>query len=343
MHSCSGLDESFPMNALFMPHQTISDRLRTASTRHIDRWYAAIEARFVRPLLGLLLTTLLLGAATAHAQLVVHNDEDLASNRPEAWAMNYMASSSLMTGFGQTLALPAWDWGLSLDIAEIPRLSAAQQRVGFDGIKQEDLNKSPVFGRGRMYLGLPGAWVAELGYTPPLTVNGVQPRDLLTIAVGRRLFERGGFTFSGRIFGQHGRARGDITCPASIAGVADPLVNPYGCQARSNDQITLDYYGFELVPAWTAGSWHGYVSGGAVRADLAVQVDAFTFDEHDRSHLVSHTTLPFATAGMSIDLDAHWNLGLQVLYVPLDVQRQPGGPTHNDPLTSARLQAVYRF
>jgi len=31
------------------------------------------------------------------AQVVVHSDEDLASTRPEAWAMNYVAASTLMT------------------------------------------------------------------------------------------------------------------------------------------------------------------------------------------------------------------------------------------------------
>ena len=235
-------------------------------------------------------------------------------------------------------------WAIApLNAAQIPHLSASQQRVGLDGIKQEDLNKSPVFGRVRMYLGLPGDWVAELGYTPPLTVNGVQPQDLFAIAIGRRLFESNGFTFSARIFGQHGRAHGDITCPSRIAGMSDPGVNPYGCHAPSNDTVTLDYYGFEVVPAWNFDTWHAYLSGGAIRTDLAVQVDAFTFDEHDLSHLTSRTTLPFATAGGSVDLDTHWNLGLQVLYVPLNVQREPDGPTHNDPLTSVRLQLIYRF
>jgi len=297
----------------------------------------------MRGLLTLLLPSLFLAATGVAAQLIVHNDEDLASDRPEAWAMNYMAASSLMTAFGQTPALRAWDWAVALDAAQIPRLSAAQQRVGFNGTKEEDLNKSPVFGRARLFLGLPGDWVAELGYTPPLTINGVQPRDLVAVAIGRRVFESEGFTFSARIFGQHGRAVGDVTCPARIAGVSDPHVNPYGCQAPSNDQVTLNYYGLELVPAWTVGNWHGYVSVGAMRTNLAVQVDAFTFDEHDRSHLVSRTTLPLTTAGLSVDLDPHWNVGLEVLYVPLNVRREPGAPTQSDPLTSARLQLLYRF
>ena len=202
-----------------------------------------------------LLSSLLLAATGATAQLVVHNDEDLAPDRPEAWAMNYMAASSLMTAFGPTPALDAWDWAVALDVAQIPRLSAARQRVGFNGTKEEDLNKSPVFGRARIFLGLPGDWVAELGYTPPLTINGVQPRDFVAIAIGRRVFASDDFTFSARIFGQHGRAVGDITCPARIAGVNDPHVNPYGCQAPSNDQVTLNYSYGRTACQWGSVSW----------------------------------------------------------------------------------------
>ncbi|HEY5309653.1 MAG TPA: hypothetical protein VIK97_14165, partial [Casimicrobiaceae bacterium] len=61
----------------------------------------------MRWLLTLLLPSLFLAATGVAAQLIVHNDEDLASDRPEAWAMNYMAASSLMTAFGQTPALRA--------------------------------------------------------------------------------------------------------------------------------------------------------------------------------------------------------------------------------------------
>lgn len=326
-----------------MPNDKFPDRRRVRYASQAHKIARKSTTPSIRRGLMLLLFFLQLVATGTTAQLVIHNDEDLASDRPEAWAMNYMAASSLMTAFGQTPALRAWDWAVALDAAQIPRLSAAQQRVGFNGTKEEDLNKSPVFGRARLLLGLPGEWVAELGYTPPLTINGVQPRDLVSFALGRRVFDSDGFTFSARIFGQHGRAVGDVTCPARIAGVSDLHVNPYGCQAPSNDQVTLNYYGFELVPAWTVGNWHGYVSAGAMRTNLAVQVDAFTFDEHDRSRLVSRTTLPFTTAGLSVDLDAHWNAALEVLYVPLWVQRDPGGPTQSDPLTSARLQLLYRF
>jgi hypothetical protein len=297
----------------------------------------------MRALLPLLLGTLVLLSPSASAQFVVHNDENLASSRPEAWAMNYVAASSLMTAFGQTPALTAWRWGAALDLGYIPRLSEAQQRVGLHGIKQEDLNRSPVFGRLRLILGLPGDFVAELGYTPPLSIDGTQPLDLVALSIGRRLFEHDSFTLSMQLFGQHGRAQGDITCPERLAGIADRQQNPFGCQAPSNDHIKLNYYGIELTSAWTVESWHAHASLGDVRTEFAVQVDALTFNVRDRSYLAARGSMPFATIGASRDLDADWNLGMEVLYVPLRVQREPNAPSQNDSLTSLRLQLLYRF
>ena len=257
--------------------------------------------------------------------------------------MNYVGASSLMTAFGETPALAPWRWGVAADLGYIPRLSEAQQRVGLHGIKQEDLNKSPTFGRLRIILGLPGEFVAELGYTPPLTIDGAQPQDLFALSIGRRLYEGDNFTLSLQAVGQHGRAQGDVTCPARLAGIADSQLNPYGCQAPSNDHIKLNYYGVEATSAWTADSWHAHASAGVVRTEFAVQVDAFTFGVHDRSLLVARGSMPFVTVGASRDLDAHWNLGVEVLYVPLRVQREPNTPSQNDPLTSVRLQLLYRF
>jgi hypothetical protein len=297
----------------------------------------------VRDFLPLLLAALLVCASGARAQTVVHNDAHLASDRPEAWAMNYVAASTFMTSFGATPALAPWSWSVALDLGDIPRLSGAQQRVGLDGIKQEDLNKSPVFGRIRLILGLPGDFVAELAYTPPLSIDGAQPLDLFAFSIGRRIFEGDSFTLSAQAFGQHGRVHGDITCPARLAGVADLQQNPFGCQAPSNDYIMLNYYGLEATSEWTAESWHAHASVGAARTELAVQVDALTFDVRDRSRLVARGILPFGTIGASRDLDARWNLGAEVLYVPLRVQREPSAPSVYSPLTSLRLQLVYRF
>ncbi|HXX85474.1 MAG TPA: hypothetical protein VEN29_16030 [Casimicrobiaceae bacterium] len=285
----------------------------------------------------------LLCASCLHAQPVIHNDENLDSHRTEAWAMNYIGASTFMTSFGETPALAPWKWGIALDANYIPKLTDEQQRVGLHGIKHEDLNRSPVFGRLRILLGLPGDFVAGLGYTPPLSIAGTQPLDLFAFSIGRRLFEKDELTLSMQVFGQHGRARGDVTCPTRIAGNPDREQNPFGCDAPSNDHIYLNYYGLEAVAAWKRESWHAYVSGGFARTEFSVQVDALTFGERDRSLLIAQGALPFGTAGVSVDLDKHWKLGFEVMYVPLYVQRQPNQPSENDSLTSPRVQLLYRF
>jgi hypothetical protein len=283
---------------------------------------------------------LLLGQA-APAQTVVENNQSLAPDTPEAWAMRYFAGVTLMTSFGEAADLAPWRWNLALDGGGIPRLSDAQQRVGFGGFKNEDLNKSPVFGRLRVGIGLPYAWVAELGYTPPLEINGSRPRNLLALAIGRRLVERDAFTFSMRALGQVGNVQGDITCPARLAGVTDPLQNPYGCQAPSQDSFTTDYYGADATLGWDAGHWKWYASAGIARSRLSVQVDAIVFTSHDRSRLTSNGNLPWFTIGVRRDLDPQWSLAAELLYVPLEVRRPPSFSLDRDPLASVRVQLRY--
>jgi len=278
----------------------------------------------------------------AGAQTVIQEDEFLAPDRPEAWAMNYFAASSLMTSFGESPELPPGRWGVAVELGHIPRLSDAQRRVGFNGFKTEDLNKSPVFGRLRLWLGLPAGWIAEVGYTPPLSIDGARPRDLAALAIGRRVFERGDYTLSARAFGQHGQVQGDITCPEDLASVADSERNPYGCQARSDDRIELNYYGVDLTSAWTTGIWHWHAGMGVARTELEVQVDALTYDVRDRSRLTARDALPFFVLGTGRQLGTHWSLDMEILHVPLTVRRDPDAPRERDPLTSLRLQLRYR-
>jgi hypothetical protein len=291
----------------------------------------------------LVLASLLAPATGAKAQAVVRSDENLESRRPEAWAMNYVAASTLMTAFGETPAMAAWRWRAAVDLGGIPRLSEEKQRVGLRGSKQEDLDKSPVFGRLRAAVGLPGGFVAELGYTPPVEIGGARPLDLFALAVGRRLLEHGDSTLSARVFGQHGRVRGDVTCPAGLAGVDDRARNPFGCRAPSRDRMALDYYGLDATAAWTSGQWHAYAGGGVARTEFAVQVDALTFEVRDRSRLTARGTMKYVAAGAVRDLDARWSLGAEVLYVPLQVRRESDGPVRNEAFTSLRVQLARRF
>lgn len=291
---------------------------------------------------ALMFSCLLLGCPGLHAQTVVRADEHLDAERPEAWAMNYFAASTLMTAGGQTPALAPGRWQVAVDLGHVPRLSPDQRQVGFNGFKSEDLNRSPVFGRLHGWIGLPGGWVGEIGYTPPVEVEDTRARDLVALGLGHRLVEHGAYTLSLRVFGQHGHVHGDITCPERLAGVEDSERNPYGCRAASRDRVTLNYYGLDLTSSWSADEWRWHATVGAVRAETEVQVDALTFDQHDLSLLQADSVLPVFVVGAQRDVNARWSVGAELLYVPLQVRRQDGADRENDPLTSLRLQLRYR-
>src|SRR6476619_4634353 len=225
---------------------------------------------------GLITLSLLLAPPLALGQNIVRNDELLDADRPEAWAMAYASSGTLLTSTGDAPLLAAGRWMFALDVAQVPRLSDEEQRIGFNGLKQEDLNRSPVFGRVRAWVGLPGGWIGEIGYTPPLRIEDTQPRHFISLGIGRTLVARDVFSLSWRVFGQHGDVEGDITCPARLAGIQDTQINPYGCQAPSQDVASLNYYGTDLTWAWSVRPWQWYVETAAVRSETQVQVDSYT-------------------------------------------------------------------
>jgi hypothetical protein len=274
---------------------------------------------------------------------VIHDDETLASDSPEAWAMNYMAATTFMTGSGDDALLAQGHWNIAFELGEIPRLDAAKRQVGLGGTKIEDLNKSPVFGRLRLSLGLPAGWVGELGYTPPLVINGLHAQGLLDAAIGHPVIRRDAWALSARIFGQHGAALGDITCPADIAGISDSGKNPYGCQAPSHDRVALNYYGADLTAGGVRGGWHWHVGAGIVRTELGVQLDALTFSFRDRSRLTANGIRRFFVIGASRDIGPHWTVGVEELHVPNPVRRTADDVVRNEPLNSFRIRLGFRY
>lgn len=286
--------------------------------------------------LPLLLCLLLVGQQAA-AQQVIEGHEILEEDRPEAWAMNTMAGTTLMSSFGPSPALVPGQWQGGVELGSIPWLSATERRVGFNGFKSEDLNKSPVFGRARLAIGLPAGLVAEIGYTPPVSIGGARSRDLVSLAVGRRFVQRPTWSLSGRLFGQHGSIMGDITCPAELAGELDPDLNPFDCRAASRDRVTLNYYGADLTAGWQRATWQWHAGIGWMRTELGVQVDAVTGAFRDRTRLTAHGSRAFVTLGAGRQFRENWSLGLELLHVPIPVRRDPDSDSGNDPLNSLRL------
>ena len=46
--------------------------------------------------------------------------------------------------------------------------------MGFNGTKVEDLNRTSVFGRPRILVGLPAGFAVEAGWVPPIEINGAK-------------------------------------------------------------------------------------------------------------------------------------------------------------------------
>ena len=113
-----------------------------------------------------------------------HFTEELDETRTEAWAMRWFAGVATPTSFGAPEAVDAWSWSIGLEGGLIPSLSEEERRVGFNGTKVEDLNRSPVFGRPVVRLGLPGSFSLTAGWVPPVDIDGVEA-DILSLAIAR--------------------------------------------------------------------------------------------------------------------------------------------------------------
>lgn len=193
----------------------------------------------------------LLTAGALPAQTLIAPEEDLDFDRPEAWAMKWFGSLIVMTGLGGPPELPPGGWELAFEGGWIPQLSEEERRVGFIGTKEEDLNRSSVFGRLRLSAGLPGRFVLTAGYVPPVELDGATPH-LLALSLGRPLVERRSFRLDARLTAQRGTFEGDFTCPEDVVRAGDdPEVNPLNCLEPSDDEMTVRTAGLELSGTWT--------------------------------------------------------------------------------------------
>ncbi len=288
--------------------------------------------------LGLAMT--MVAPPSALGQQVFEDDQQVGGDSPEAWAMSYVTSSTLLTGLGGPPELAPGAWMLGAELASIPRLEEAQRSVGFGGEKAEDLNKSPVFGRLRAWFGLPAGMVGEVAYTPDIEIGDVRAKRLFALGAGRSFGLAAGWRASARAFLQRGRVQGDITCPAGIAGNTDFARNPFGCTAPSSDEISLRYSGAELGAAWQGApqALRYQLGAGLARLTPEVQVDAPLMpDARDRSRLHARRYVRFFTAGIGQDRQDGLGWAAELLYVPLEVRRDPAASRENDPYWSLRL------
>ncbi len=279
----------------------------------------------------------------ASSQILLDSTEELAWDRPEAWAMKYFAAVSMMSGYGTSEELDKGAISIAFDAGWVPSLSEDERRVGFIGSKVEDLNRTSAFGRARASFGLPSRWTLTLGFVPPLEIGGVTP-EIYNLALGRPLISRSNWSLSARLQVQSGSLEGDLTCPADVIGSADPAVNPDNCLEPSNDEVTMDYTGIEWTYSRTAHDrWRPYIAVSANYLDLEFQVRARYSLFLDRSLLLADGWTPTLAVGARYQTRRRITLAGEVFYAPLDVVRDVARGSENDDLLNARLLIEYRI
>ncbi|HEX6200132.1 MAG TPA: hypothetical protein VF150_07715 [Thermoanaerobaculia bacterium] len=279
----------------------------------------------------------------AAGQAVIDVQDDLDFDRPEAWAMKWFASSTLFTGLGAPRDRQPWELEVGLEGGWLPSLSEEERRVGFDGEKVEDLNRSDVFGRVRATLGLPGRFSLSAGWVPPVEIDGLEP-SLLSVALSRPLAEGRSWRLGGRLHATGGEVEGDITCDrATVAAGDDPVANPFGCLEPSRDEVTLRTWGAELSIAWPLSRTEPYLAAGGNWHDHEFQVDALYTGVRDRTLLLADGFTWHAAGGLSWSPGERTRLAGEVFYSPLDVERPPERESENDELLNVRLLLSWRL
>ena len=77
-----------------------------------------------------------------------------------------------------------------LNNESISKLNEKQQKIGFGGLKYESLNKSPVFGRGKLKMGFYWDTVFEFSLTPSVEIKGAKPKDLYGFSLSKELISK---------------------------------------------------------------------------------------------------------------------------------------------------------
>jgi len=297
------------------------------------------------PAIMLALAGSVAAAGPAQAQVIGAETETLDFERPESWAMRYYASLALFTGMGAPNGRGAGELELGFEGGYVPQLSDAERRIGFNGTKLEDVNKTRLFGRVRASVGLGEAVALEIAYTPPIEVGGATP-NIFALALGRPFEIAPSWRLGVRGYGQIGTIRGDITCSADeVAAGDDVRANPFHCVRPSEDESRQKVVGLELV-----AGYHGhrrfqpYAGIGLNYMDLEFMVNAVYAGGLVEDHgvqLTSGTTV-FATAGLTFAASERVRLTAELFYSWLRVARPPSAASANEGLLNGRVLVSYR-
>jgi hypothetical protein len=290
----------------------------------------------------------LLGLALpAPAQTVLNGREDLARDRPEAWAMRWFAAAVEPSGFGAIEAPAPGSVELGLELDHLPRLSERQRTVGFGGAKTEDLNRAPLLAYPRVRIGLPRGFALDGSWLPPVEVDGARA-NLLDLGLSRGVLERGGFRLGLRLGLLAGTIRGDFTCPSAAAAAGDdPARNPYACESASDDEVRIGSAGLEATLGYRSRrrpALDAWLALSGRELDSSFRVDARWNGIVDRSRLDYRGTEWSLAAGVAWSGRKPWRWAAEVRWAPLDVERvATAGGRQRDDLLQARLLIVRRL
>jgi hypothetical protein len=289
---------------------------------------------------------LLAVAGGAAAQTTVAPVERVGFDRPEAWAMKYFTSTSRLIAPTGVRPQRRGDIWLGVELVWLPPLDTAQQRVGFNGTAQEDLNQAPLFLRPQVTIGLSDHLALTLAGVPPVRTFGVTAR-LFTAGLGWTIRDSERWVVAGRADGQVGRVTATITCPSDVLAFEPGSPgNPRGCDAESSDVTTLDYLSIELDVARRLARWPRLTpraSVGLAFVDNAFQANAPTFGTLDRTRLEARGLAYSATFGVDCVLTRRFGLTIEGFYTPLGVRRPPAPSSSIDGLLTLRGLVTYRL
>ena len=250
--------------------------------------------------------------------------EEVALDSPEGWGMSYMSAASLNLSDSFPTSMAFGEIVLTGELSNIPKLNREQQKIGFGGLKYEELNKSPVFGRGKLKVGFYWDSVLEVSYTPPLELKGAKPKNLWGIALSKQVINNDKLNLGLRYYNLSGKAVAGVTC--SQKTVNQPLYtadNPSGCISTSKDKIDLGHRGFEIIlasknPVLNFSPW---VSFATTKIDSSVRIDAQLELSREIAYVSTEGTLSTLNFGLNYPLSDKWVLNLGTSYTPLDANR----------------------
>ena len=275
---------------------------------------------------------------------ITYGDQNVDLDSPEGWAMAFMTASAQNLGQEPPHSVNLRDISISVELSSIPRLSKEQQRIGFGGFKDEDLNKSPAFGRLRANIGLPWNLDAEISWTPPLQINNSKPDHLWGAALSKPLFDNEKISVGLRLFLLRGGVTASVTCSEDrINFTPYTLQNTAGCVGLSDDKLQMDHEGVEVFLSFNNSSkilpW---ISLASSNIDNSVEIDAPLEVGRERATIYSSGTIQTFSFGFNYDIRENWSLNASSSYTPLDVQR-PNDNSDNDDFWNVRAGLTIRY